>query len=152
MGFVLVFAIGLMFGVGLVVSGMTNPAVVLGFLDVAGDWNPALAFVMGGALLVATPAYSWARRRGATWSGAPLALPDRGAVTPSLVVGAALFGVGWGLSGFCPGPAIANIPTLDPTVLLFIAAMAAGIGLQRLSTRRAPTAAASKANDELSCG
>jgi hypothetical protein len=153
----LVFAIGLLFGLGLVISGMTNPAIVLAFLDFAGDWNPALAFVMGGALLVATPAYAWARRRGHALGGARLELPEARAVTPGLVIGAALFGVGWGLSGFCPGPAIVNLATGNVTVLIFAAAMAAGIWLQRLVPRRPAAAggtggAAGSDKGELACG
>lgn len=127
------FAIGLVFGLGLVVSGMSNPAVVLAFLDVTGDWNPALAFVMGGALAVAFPAYAWVRRHRRTLTGAPLSLPERHDITPDLVGGAAVFGVGWGLSGFCPGPAIVAAATGHPVVLLFLASMAAGFWLQSVA-------------------
>lgn len=133
------FLVGLLFGLGLVLSGMTNPAIVLGFLDVAGDWNPALAFVMGGALAVATPAYAYARRRGRTLGGAALTLPDGRVITPALVGGAAIFGLGWGLSGFCPGPALVNLSTLNPTVLIFVASMAAGMWWYRRVS--APSAA-----------
>ncbi len=152
-----VFAIGLLFGLGLVLSGMSNPAVVLAFLDVAGDWNPALAFVMGGALLVAAPAYAFARRSGRTLTSAPLALPAQHDITPALVIGSALFGMGWGLSGFCPGPVIVAAATGKPVVLVFVASMAAGVGLQRwLSSRKTlgdASGAAGKTGDgELACG
>ena len=125
------FVIGLVFGLGLVISGMSNPAIVLAFLDVAGDWNPALALVMGGALAVAFPAYAWARRSGRTLGGAPLTLPGRSGITLDLVAGSAVFGIGWGLSGFCPGPAIVAAATGNPVVLIFVASMAAGFWLQR---------------------
>ncbi len=125
------FAVGLVFGLGLVISGMTNPAVVLAFLDVAGDWNPALALVMGGALAAAFPAYAWARRSNRTLAGAPLTLPARSGIAADLVAGSAVFGIGWGLSGFCPGPAIVAAATGNPVVLIFLASMAAGYWLQR---------------------
>ena len=126
------FAIGLTFGMGLVISGMSNPAVVLGFLDVTGHWNPALALVMGGALAVSFPAYAWVRRHQRTWTGAALSLPTQTRVTPDLVVGASVFGVGWGWSGFCPGPAIVAVVTLHPVILIFVASMAVGYAAQRL--------------------
>lgn len=150
------FLIGLVFGLGLVISSMVNPAVVLAFLDVAGDWNPALAFVMGGALVAAFPAYVWARRSGRTLGGAPLTLPERSGITADLVVGAAVFGVGWGLSGFCPGPAIVAAATGHPVVLIFLASMAVGFWVQRrlppLTRRASPAAAPAAADRELSCG
>ena len=145
MGLALSFAVGLLFGLGLVLSGMTDPSVVQGFLDVAGAWNPRLALVMGGALAVATPAYFWARRRGRTLAGAPLALPDRWSITRPLVLGAALFGIGWGLSGLCPGPALVNVATGNPVVLIFVASMAAGMWLQRRLLLRAAGVPAAKA-------
>lgn len=100
------FAIGLLFGGGLLLSGMANPANVLAFLDVSGVWNPSLAFVMGGAIGVAAPVFAWARRRPRTLGGATIDLPARGPVTRQLVLGSVLFGVGWGLAGLCPGPAL----------------------------------------------
>lgn len=154
MNLALVFAVGLTFGLGLALSGMTDPSVVQGFLDVTGAWNPSLGFVMGGALLVATPAYAWARARGRTLTGAPLALPDRRSLTRPLVIGAALFGVGWGLSGFCPGPALVNVATGNPIVLIFVASMAAGMWLQRrlLGTSSGQPATMPARSDEPSCG
>lgn len=125
------FLIGLTFGLGLVISGMSNPAVVLAFLDVAGDWDPALAFVMAGALAVAFPAFAWARRNGRTLGGAPLSLPARTGITPDLVAGAAVFGIGWGLSGFCPGPAIVAAAAGEPVVWIFLVSLAVGFALQR---------------------
>lgn len=100
------FAIGLLFGGGLMLSGMANPANVLAFLDVSGAWNPSLAFVMGGAIGVAAPVFAWVRRRPRTLSGAAVELPARGPVTRQLVLGSVLFGIGWGLVGLCPGPAL----------------------------------------------
>jgi uncharacterized membrane protein YedE/YeeE len=149
------FSVGLVFGLGLVISGMVNPAVVIAFLDVAGDWNPALALVMGGALAVALPAYAWARRSGRTLGGAPLSLPERGGVTADLVVGSAVFGVGWGLSGFCPGPAIVAAATGSPVVLIFLASMAAGFWLQRrlpLLSARTAAVTPTTIEGELRCG
>ena len=120
---------GLVFGLGLAVSGMMNPAKVIGFLDVAGDWDPTLIFVMGGALLVTIPAYRviLARRRPVLAGG--FSLPTKKSLDAPLIWGSALFGVGWGLVGFCPGPAVAAIGTGLPAVLGFVAAMIAGMAL-----------------------
>lgn len=134
---------GLLFGFGLILSGMTDPAKVRAFLDITGQWNPALAFVMGGAILAALPAFAWARRHRTTLAGAPLTLPDRTLVDARLVGGAALFGVGWGLSGLCPGPALVVGSSGSLPVLVFVAAMAAGLLLsRRYLAPRAPEAPA----------
>ena len=105
--------VGLLFGLGLCLSGMTNAAKVLGFLDLAGPWDPSLAFVMGGAIVAAFPAFRVALRRGRTLAGEPLDLPTATAIDGRLIGGSLLFGVGWGLVGLCPGPAIADIGFLD---------------------------------------
>lgn len=120
---------GLLFGAGLAVSGMMNPAKVIGFLDLAGDWDPTLAFVMGGALLVTGPAFYWILRRPRPVLAPGFDLPAKTAVDARLLSGASVFGVGWGLSGFCPGPAIAALTTGLLPVFLFVAAMAAGMFL-----------------------
>lgn len=122
-------ASGLVFGLGLAVSGMMNPAKVIGFLDVAGDWDPTLAFVMGGALLVAVPAYRFIPRRGRPVLEGEFSLPKKKAVDAPLILGSALFGIGWGLVGFCPGPAIAALGTGLVPVFAFVAAMLAGMAL-----------------------
>jgi uncharacterized membrane protein YedE/YeeE len=122
---------GFIFGAGLVISGMTDTAKVLGFLDVlaipSGGWDPTLAIVMAAALLVAVPGFWLAKRRGRPLLTDVAAWPSRSDIDPPLIVGAALFGTGWGLAGLCPGPAIANLATLSPMVLLFVAAMIAGM-------------------------
>ena len=134
-------AAGLVFGLGLLVSGMADPVRVLGFLDIAGAWNPALAFVMGGAVVVALPAVALARRRGVTLLGEPVALPDRFGIDRRLAGGAILFGLGWGLTGICPGPAILLLTTLRPEALLFGLGLAAGTiaGNQLRPRERAPS-------------
>ena len=113
---------GTLFGAGLATSQMTNPAKVLGFLDVAGEWDPSLAFVMGAALVVSAVAY---RVKGAS----PI---EMGSIDGRLIVGAALFGSGWGLAGFCPGPAIAAVVTGSSQVLTFVASMMGGMALYHL--------------------
>jgi uncharacterized protein len=118
---------GLIFGVGLVVSGMTQPAKVLGFLDIFGRWDPTLAFVMVGALIVAAPGFYFARRRSRPLIAARFRWPTRADVDAPVVVGSAIFGVGWGLVGLCPGPAIANLATLMPQIAVFVATMAVGM-------------------------
>lgn len=123
---------GVLFGTGLAVSGMMNPAKVLGFLDVAGDWDPTLAFVMGGALLVAAPGYALLRQKKATLLGGTLHWPARKDLDARLLAGAALFGIGWGLGGFCPGPALTALVTGIGGVYVFVAAMLAGMLLFRL--------------------
>ena len=129
MHFAIVFIAGLVFGAGLIVSGMSDPANVIGFLDVTGAWNPTLAFVMGGAILVAAPAFALARKRGRTMNGAPIALPPTFGVTPRLVIGSALFGIGWGLAGLCPGPSLVFAATGTPYALVFVVALAVGLAL-----------------------
>ena len=119
---------GLLFGAGLVISGMADPAKVLGFLHLAPGWNPSLAFVMGGALAVTLPGFAWLRRRGRALDGAALANPQ-GAVDRRLLLGAVLFGLGWGLAGYCPGPAIVSAGLLQGSGLLFLPAMLAGAWL-----------------------
>lgn len=120
---------GLLFGAGLILSGMTDPANIIGFLDVTGHWNPRLAFVMGAAVLVAAPAFAWARRGANTFGGEPIKLPNRWPPDFSLVAGAVIFGIGWGLSGLCPGPALLVAAGGNRTVLVFVAAMALGMWL-----------------------
>lgn len=121
--------VGLVFGLGLIVSGMTDPARVLGFLDLAGLWNPSLAFVMGGAIAVALPAFVVAARRQRTLTGAPLQLPTATRIDRRLVLGALAFGAGWGMAGLCPGPALALIATGNGKVLVFVASMLVGMGM-----------------------
>jgi uncharacterized membrane protein YedE/YeeE len=118
---------GFVFGVGLLLSGVTDPARVLAFLDFAGNWNPALAFVMGGAVLVAVPAFARARRHPVSAFGDPIGLPDRFHIDLRLVCGAIIFGLGWGLSGICPGPAIILFVSWRPEALLFGAGLFAGM-------------------------
>ena len=125
---------GLVFGLGLILSGMGNPAKVQNFLDIFGTWDPSLGLVMGGAIAVGLIAFTWAKRRAArnlpALLGDPMQLPIATAVDRRLLTGAALFGAGWGLAGFCPGPAVMNLATLQPEVWLFVAAMLVGMLLQ----------------------
>lgn len=119
-------AAGLLFGLGLVVSGMVNPAKVLNFLDVAGSWDPTLAFVMGGALLVTVPGFRWVLKRETPMLDGRFHLPERSDIDLPLIAGAILFGIGWGIGGFCPGPAVTAIATGYAPVFAFVAAMFAG--------------------------
>jgi uncharacterized protein len=121
------FAAGLTFGLGLIVSQMANPAKVLGFLDVAGPWDPSLALVMVGAIAVAVVGFALAGRRPATLLGTPFALPTTRAIDGRLVGGALLFGTGWGLAGFCPGPALVALGAGQGKAVVFVAAMIAGM-------------------------
>lgn len=121
------FAAGLLFGLGLVVSGMSNPAKVLNFLDLFGTWDPSLAFVMGGAVLVAFVGYRFVLRRPAPLFASAFHLPTRSDIDRPLLTGAALFGVGWGLGGFCPGPALTAISFGEPGTLAFVPAMLVGM-------------------------
>jgi uncharacterized membrane protein YedE/YeeE len=123
---------GAVFALGLVVSGMTDPGRVTAFLDITGHWDPTLAFVMAGAIVVYAPLARIVRRRTAPIFDAKFHLPERTAVEPRLVVGAALFGVGWGLSGYCPGPALVSLGTAATPVLVFVGAMIGGVALARL--------------------
>lgn len=127
---------GLVFGLGLILSGMGNPAKVQNFLDFFGTWDPSLAFVMGGAIGVGLIAFAWAKRRSVSLLGEPMQLPTATAVDRKLLTGAAMFGAGWGLAGFCPGPALMNLATLQPEVWLFVAAMLVGMVLQHLVAKR----------------
>jgi len=122
---------GLLFGVGLTISQMIDPAKVLAFLDIAGDWDPSLALVMIGALFVATSAFCAARRGTRPLFGTSFAIPERRDIDVRLLGGAALFGAGWGLVGYCPGPALAGLAFGDWRTWLFVAAMIAGMVLQR---------------------
>jgi uncharacterized protein len=126
------FLAGLLFGIGLCLSGMTDSRKVLAFLDLGGAWDPSLAFVMGGAVAVALVAFRIAARRGASLSGGPFHLPVAKATDARLIGGAVIFGVGWGLVGLCPGPAIANLGFLDRRAALFVACMILGMGLYRV--------------------
>jgi uncharacterized protein len=123
------FAAGATFGTGLVVSGMTRPAKVTAFLDVGGSWDPSLALVMPGAIAVFAVVYRAIARRGTTVRGGRLHLPRRHHVDNNLLAGAAVFGVGWGLAGFCPGPALVSLATGAAPALVFVAAMVVGMAL-----------------------
>jgi len=127
---------GLLFGIGLIVSGMSDPSKVLGFLDLAGSWNPSLALVMAGATGVGLLPFTLARKRGRSLLGAPMMLPLTTEVDRRLVGGALLFGVGWGLAGYCPGPALVSLLTGGLKPLLFCAAMVAGMGIYEWLEKR----------------
>ena len=134
------FGCGLVFGLGLLLSGMTQPAKVLGFLDVLGPWDPTLAFVMAGAMLVSSIGFALVRRR-PTPLWAPQSLwPTRTDIDRPLLIGAGMFGAGWGLVGLRPGPALENLVTLSPPVIVFVLAMAFGMVLQDVWQSRVPTA------------
>lgn len=120
---------GLVFGAGLILSEMVNPKRVQGFLDITGTWDPTLVFVMGGALVVTAIGYRIFFARGTPLLATAFSRPTNHAIDAKLVIGAAIFGVGWGLSGLCPGPAIVGIATFSQDILLFIAALIVGMKL-----------------------
>jgi uncharacterized membrane protein YedE/YeeE len=126
---------GALFGAGLMVSGMTQPARVIGFLDPLGGWDPALAFVMAGAVVVYALAFRTIRRRNDPWFDTRFHVPSRRDIDRQLVVGAALFGIGWGLAGLCPGPALVSAGSASAGGLLFVIAMLMGVYLHRLTQR-----------------
>ena len=130
---------GLLFGMGLMLGGMTDPAKVIGFLDLAGRWDPSLAFVMGGALCVTLPTFQLLKSKARPLFETRFFLPTRQDVDGTLLGGAALFGVGWGIAGLCPGPAVANLAFATPEVLGFMAAMVAGMWLRDRISRRPQT-------------
>lgn len=130
------FVVGLVFGLGLLVSRMADPAKVLGFLDLAGDWDPSLALVMAGAITVGAVGFALARRRPKALLGGPMRLPVARQIDRRLVVGSALFGMGWGLAGFCPGPALTAVGMGQPKAVLFVLAMLAGMGIYEYLERR----------------
>jgi len=130
------FACGLVFGLGLLISGMTEPEKVLGFLDFFGAWDATLAFVMAGAVAVAASGFALARRRSAPLLAAKFSWPSRSDIDAPLVTGSALFGIGWGLSGICPGPALVNLAGLAAPMVVFVAAMVLGMFGYELWQRR----------------
>jgi uncharacterized membrane protein YedE/YeeE len=129
---------GLIFGWGLLISGMMQPAKVLAFLDIFGDWDPSLAVVMAVALVVSWTGFALAKRRKRPLLAAQNLWPAKADIDRRLVTGSALFGAGWGLVGLCPGPALENLATLSPRVIVFVIAMAAGMLLHDLWQRRWP--------------
>lgn len=121
------FFVGLLFGWGLLISGMTDPSKVIGFLDLAGSWDPSLAMVMGGAIAVGFFAFGTAEKRTSNFFGGALHLPTSSDIDKRLLLGSLLFGAGWGLAGFCPGPGIVSMADGQPKAVVFVAAMIAGM-------------------------
>ncbi len=135
------FLVGLIFGIGLILAGMADPGKVIGFLDLFGAWDPSLAFVMGGAILVGVFAFSVAKRRTTTFFGGALQLPNARHVDRRLIVGSLAFGAGWGLAGFCPGPALVSLGTGETKAVVFVLAMLAGMAVFEIAERlKAPAA------------
>lgn len=131
------FIAGLIFGMGLLLAGMANPAKVLAFLDLAGLWDPSLALVMVGAIGVALLPFSWMKKKEKSLLGAPMQLPQKRTLDRRLVIGSLVFGVGWGIAGICPGPAVVNLSTGSWQAVLFFIAMLAGMALfARIDTPR----------------
>jgi uncharacterized membrane protein YedE/YeeE len=132
----LAFLAGLVFGLGLLLSGMADPAKVLGFLDLAGAWDPSLAFVMAGAIAAGVLAFALARRRTRSLLGDAMQLPTKTGIDRRLIAGSLLFGAGWGLAGFCPGPALVALGMGESKAIVFVVAMLAGMGLFELIEAR----------------
>ena len=133
---------GLAFGLGLILSGMANPAKVLAFLDLAGSWDPSLALVMVGAIAIGLAAFFVARNRAISFLGAEMRLPTARHIDRRLVLGSLVFGVGWGIAGFCPGPGLVALGMGEAKAAVFVAAMLLGMGVFELVERRNPTARA----------
>lgn len=129
------FAAGLIFGLGLMVSGMADPSKVIGFLDVAGRWDPSLACVMVGAIGVGVFAYRYTRERAVTFLGGAMHLPAARQIDRRLILGSLAFGVGWGLAGYCPGPALVSFGARQDKAVVFVLAMLAGMALYELAER-----------------
>jgi uncharacterized membrane protein YedE/YeeE len=129
------FASGLIFGLGLILAGMANPAKVLGFLDVAGTWDPSLAFVMAGAIMIGFVAFLFAKKRTQSFLGLPMQMPTNQLIDKKLVFGSALFGIGWGLAGICPGPGIVLLGVGGVKGLVFVSALVLGVLIFRLIDR-----------------
>ncbi|MDN0075126.1 YeeE/YedE family protein [Crenobacter sp. SG2303] len=127
---------GLLFGVGLILAGMANPAKVLGFLDLAGAWDPSLALVMGGAIALGLGAFTLAKRRTRSLLGLPMQLPSNRKIDRRLMLGSVLFGIGWGLAGICPGPALVLVGAGEGKGVLFVLAMLFGMALFEVLERR----------------
>lgn len=127
---------GLVFGLGLIASGMSNPAKVKGFLDLAGAWDPSLALVMGGAIAVGVFAFAAGKRRERAWSGEHMEIPSIRVIDARLIGGGLLFGIGWGIAGFCPGPALVALGGGMDAALIFVPAMLAGMLLHDQFLRR----------------
>lgn len=151
-GFLAALFCGLVFGAGLVISGMTETQKVLGFLDLAGAWDPSLAVVMAAALAVSFVGFMLARQRPRPFFARQSLWPVKTGIDTPIVAGSVLFGIGWGLIGFCPGPAIADLATGSPAVILFVVAMAAGMIAQNLLMRREPPGIGKAPALEASCG
>ena len=138
------FIVGLLFGWGLLISGMTDPGKVIGFLDLTGSWDPSLAMVMGGAIAVGFFAFGTAKKRTRNFLGGALHLPTSSDIDKRLILGALLFGAGWGLAGFCPGPGIVSMAAGQPKAAVFVVAMLVGMLVfewtERLGRRAMPTA------------
>ena len=127
---------GLVFGLGLIVSGMADPAKVLGFLDLAGAWDPSLAFVMAGAIALGALAFAVAKNRNVSLLGATMKLPTSRDIDRRLVIGSVVFGIGWGVAGFCPGPGLVALGMGEVKALVFVVAMLVGMGAFELLERR----------------
>lgn len=136
MNILFAFASGLVFGIGLIIAGMANPAKVLGFLDLAGTWDPSLAFVMGGAIAVGLIAFAFAKRRSLSLLGLPMQMPSSRHLDRRLIGGSALFGVGWGLAGICPGPGLVLLGSGTVKGAVFVAAMLAGMAIFEVIEQR----------------
>jgi uncharacterized membrane protein YedE/YeeE len=134
------FLAGLLFGLGLILAGMTDPGKVQGFLDLAGLWDPSLMFVMGGAILVGIGAFALARRRTTAFLGGAMHLPARKDIDRRLVIGSLVFGAGWGLAGFCPGPALVALGAGHWQALVFTLAMLAGMAIHEIAAQPASPA------------
>lgn len=136
------FLCGLIFGIGLLISGMARPTKVLDFLDLFGTWDASLALVMAAALAVSSAGFAFARRRARPYLAPKIQMPSNAGIDAPLVIGSALFGLGWGLVGLCPGPALVNLATFSPQVILFVVAMGAGMVLHDQWSAHRSTAAA----------
>ena len=130
------FFVGLLFGLGLIISGMTDPGKVIGFLDISGAWDPSLALVMAGAIALGFFAFAIAKKRTVNFLGGALHLPKSNQIDKPLIIGAVLFGAGWGLAGFCPGPALVSMASGQVKGALFIVFMVAGMQLFEVLGRR----------------
>ena len=146
MTFLTALLAGLIFGFGLILSGMANPAKVIGFLDLAGHWDPSLAFVMAGAIAVGTVAFFLARKRTLSFLGGAMHLPTARDIDRRLVAGSLLFGIGWGLGGFCPGPGLVSLGMGEMKALVFVAAMIAGMAIFEILEHAGATGSKSRAS------